>query len=71
MRHRRGPRRTRPARRFLQSSLFDSSVPAAHPDPAVWWALPEAARRNLTDLLAPLLLEHRDNRRQVGGRHDR
>jgi hypothetical protein len=33
--------------------------------------LPEAARRNLIDLLARLLLEHQDNRRQAGGRHDR
>jgi hypothetical protein len=71
MRHRRGLRRTRPACRFLQSNLFDLAIPVARPDPAVWWALPEAARRNLIDLLARLLLEHQDNRRQAGGRHDR
>jgi hypothetical protein len=37
---------------------------------AVWPALPEGARRSLTDLLARLLLEHEAKARRVGGRHE-
>jgi hypothetical protein len=71
MRHRRGSRRTRPPRRGLQSDLFIIPATEGRPDPAVWRALPEAARQSLTDLLARLLLEHEDKSRRAGGRHDR
>ena len=71
MRHRRDPHREMPARRVLQSDLFVHAPTEDHPDPAVWWALPEEARRSLTGLLARLLLEHGANARRGGGRHDR
>ena len=71
MRHRRDCCREMPARRVLQSDLFAGALAEDHPDPAVWWALPEGARRSLTGLLARLLLEHGANARRGGGRHDR
>jgi hypothetical protein len=71
MRRRRDCCREMPVRRVLQPDLFVHPPLEDRADPAVWWALPEGARRSLTGLLARLLLEHGSNARRGGGRHDR
>jgi hypothetical protein len=67
---RRRDRRERSASRVLQSDLFALPRTASDPAVAIWSALPEGARRSLTDLLARLLLEHGAKARRVGGRHE-
>ncbi len=71
MRRRRNRRRETPGSRAPQSDLFVPFPAASGPGAAVWWALPEEARRTLTGLLARLLLEHGAAARHAGGRHDR
>jgi hypothetical protein len=71
MRRRRDRRRERSASRVPQSDLFAPPPAASGPAAAVWPALPEGARRSLTDLLARLLLEHGADTRRAGGRHER
>ena len=60
-----------PGSRVPQSDLFAPLRAASGPAAAVWPALPEGARRSLTDLLARLLLEHETKARHGGGRHER
>ncbi len=60
-----------PGSRVPQSDLFAPPLAASGPAAAVWPALPEGARRSLTDLLARLLLEHEADTRRGGGRHER
>jgi hypothetical protein len=70
MRCRRDPRREMPASRVLQSDLFALPLAEDRPGPAVWWALPEGTRRNLTDLVTRLLLEREADARRGGGRRE-
>jgi hypothetical protein len=71
MRRHRDRRRGTPGGRVPQSDLFALPRAASGPAGAVWSALPEGARRRLTDLLARLLLEHEAKARCGGGRHER
>lgn len=70
MRCRLNPRREMPASRVPQSDLFALPPAEDRPGPAAWWALPEATRRSLTDLMARLLLEHGADARRGGCRRE-
>ena len=65
-RHRTAP--GTPRSRFPQSDLFALPRVASGLAGTVWPALPEEARRSLTDLLARLFLEHEAGARRSGGR---
>ena len=71
MRRHRDRGRGTPGSRVPQSDLFTLPRVASGLAGTVWPALPEEARRSLTDLLARLFLEHEAGARRSGGRHER